>query len=188
MKKTLIFLFCFSVLNLFAAMQYNFHGNRGWLSFDSPTSISFSVSAVSGKEGNNFITEGGGIADYGWYNLDTGTSGSFANGLEWSFTENDKIGLYVKDNSGKTYITTKHSDKSKNVVWGKSRNGEDGIELYGGNFGSNGTHGHYVFKVNVVNLTNQQTPTGQPLPGILATLLIGGTGIWYLCNRKKLMK
>jgi hypothetical protein len=57
----------------------------------------------------------------------------------------------------------------------------------GGNFGSNGTHEYYVFKIDTVSNSNNQ-PTGQPLPGILATLLVGGTGLWYLKNKKRLLK
>ena len=59
------------------------------------------------------------------------------------------------------------------------------ITVGGGNFGSNGTHEYYVFKVNTVPLNN--TPTGQPLPGIIATLIIGGVGITYLRKRKELL-
>jgi len=44
-----------------------------------------------------------------------------------------------------------------------------------------------VFKINAVN-NNENAPNGQPLPGIIATLIIGGIGLWYLKNRKTLLQ
>jgi hypothetical protein len=190
MKRLLIIiLFFISVYSCFGAYQYNVKGNQGWLSFDSKTTLSFDVS-TSGKdkEHENFIDNGNGIADYGWYNLNTGETGSFKNGLTASFSENDKIGLYITDNKGKTYMSTKPGKTSpfENDIWGKSKYIDGTIMIGGGNFGSNGTHEYYVFKVNSAN-NNSNTPTGQPLPGILATLIVGSIAIWYLKNRKHLL-
>lgn len=108
-------------------------------------------------------------------------------GLSATFSENDKIGLYVTDNKGNTYLSTKPQSPFEDDIWGKSRLVNGSLTIGGGNMGSNGTHEYFVFKINSVN-TNTNTPTGQPLPGILATLAVGGTGIWYLKNRKKLLK
>ena len=60
------------------------------------------------------------------------------------------------------------------------------MAVAGGNFGSNGTHEYYVFKVNTNN-TNGNTPSGQPLPGILAVLAIGGSvyGVRKFYKHKK---
>lgn len=188
MKKYFIILLLILNMSAFAAYQYNVKGNQGWLSFDSSTTLSLDVGTTGkDKDHENFIDKGKGISDYGWYNLESGESGSFNNGLTATFTENDKIGLYITDNNGNTYLSTKPTSPFKDDIWGKSKYIDGSIFIGGGNFGSNGTHEYYVFKVNTVG-NSSNTPTGQPLPGILATLLVGGTGLWYLKNRKSLLK
>ena len=103
-----------------------------------------------GKGNNNYIDRGGNFSDYGWYNLDTGSSGSFNNGVSATFSENDRIGLWVKDNAGDIYTTTKPDKNSAdNIIWGKSKIVSGGFSLAGGNFGSNGTKEYYIFKINV---------------------------------------
>ena len=76
-------------------------------------------------------------------------------------------------------------DLGDDIVWGKSSLVDGSLALYGGNKGSNGTHEYYVFQVNTANINNK-TPSGQPLPGIIATLLLGGGTVLYLKKRKKL--
>ena len=185
MKHILILLSLFLCSHVFSAYQYNTKGNQSWISFDSTTDLYFSVER-SGKKNDhdNFIDAGRGIADWGWYNLNTNESGSFKNGLSHSFTENDKIALWVKDNEGRVYSSTKEPSE---FIWGKSDTKDDIFKVYGGNKGSNGSHEYYVFKVTTAP-GNNNTPTGQPLPGIIATLLVGGVGICYLKNRKRLFK
>lgn len=180
----------FALLSAEAAYQYNVKGNQGWLTFDSSTTVAFDLVPESqkGKDNGqeNFIDRGKGVADYGWYSLDTKASGSFNNGASATFNENDRIGLWVKDNAGNVYVSTKPSKPiPDNVLWGKARVIEENMAVAGGNFGSNGTHEYYVFKVNTNN-TNGTTPSGQPLPGIIATLLVGGGTLLYLKKRKKL--
>ena len=188
MKRILTILFLILNISAFAAYQYNIKGNQSWLSFDSKTTLSFEIGTTGkDKDHENFIDRGEGISDYGWYNLESGESGSFNNGLTATFTENDKIGLYVTDNSGKTYLSTKPTSPFENDIWGKSKLVDGSLTISGGNMGSNGTHEYYIFKVTSVP-TNNNTPSGQPLPGILATLLVGGTSLWYLKNRKTLLK
>ncbi|MBO7327749.1 MAG: hypothetical protein J6W00_03135 [Lentisphaeria bacterium] len=191
MKKFIVFLFllCCSA-SLSAAYQYKEEdGKQGWIIFDSTTTVSFDLGrSGKDKDHENFIDRGQGVADYGWYNLDTGDTGSFANGTEATFNENDRIGFYVKDNTGKVFTTTKsveNTDLGKNIIFGKSDMVDGAIALYGGNMGSNGTHEHYVFKVSTAN-ANGKTPSGQPLPGIIATLVVGGGALVYLKKRKKL--
>jgi LPXTG-motif cell wall-anchored protein len=169
------------------AYQYEAKGNQGWLTFNSETTVAFDL-ARSGKDKDheNFIDRGEGIVDFGWYNLDTGTSGSFNNGLAATFSANDRIGLYVTDNKGNTYLSTKPRSPFEDDIWGKARIVDGNLHLYGGNLGSNGTHEYYVFKVNNANASGK-TPSGQPLPGIIATVLIGGGALVYLKKRKKLL-
>lgn len=124
-----------------AAYQYNVKGNQGWLTFDSDTILSLEIGTTGkDKEHINFIDRGEGINDYGWYNLNSGETGSFNNGLTATFSENDKIGLYVTDNQGNTYLSTKPQSPFEDDIWGKSRLENGYLTIGGGNFGSNGTH------------------------------------------------
>ena len=177
-------------VSTFAAYQYNTKGNQVSLSFDSTTTVAFDVGrSGKDKDHENFIDRGEGVVDYGWYNLETGATGSFANGASATFSENDRIGLYVKDSNGNIYTSTKsvkNTSLGTDLIWGKSDVKTGDIAIYGGNKGSNGTHEYYVFKVNTAN-ANGKTPSGQPLPGIIATLLVGSGTLVYLKKRKKLM-
>ena len=193
MKKfALLVLMVCCCASLMATYQYNTKGNQLWLTFDSDTTVSFDLSR-SGKKNDheNFIDKGQGVADYGWYNLDTHEHGSFANGTSATFDSNDRIGLYVKDNEGNVYRSTKSGGEPElgtDLIWGKSSEVDGNIALYGGNKGSNGSHEYYVFKVSTANAANNsKAPSGQPLPGIIATLLLGGGTVLYLKKRKKLM-
>ena len=188
MKKiflsSVLFLLCVSAM---AAYQYNTKGNQGWLTFDAETTLGFELTrSGKDKDHENFIDRGEGIADYGWYNMDTGTSGSFNNGVTATFTENDRIGLYVTDNKGNTYLSTKPRTPFEDDIWGKARIVDGHLSIGGGNMGSNGTHEFYVFKVSSSNANGNNTPSGQPLPGIIATLVVGGGALVYLKKRKKL--
>ena len=185
MKQILILSLLLFCSHAFSAYQYNTKGNQSWITFDSTTDVYFSVER-SGKTNDheNFIDEGAGIADWGWYNLNTNESESFKNGLSHTFNENDKLALWVQDNTGNIYGSTKGLS---NFIWGKSDTTDNVFKVYGGNKGSNGSHEYYVFRVTTAP-NNTNTPSGQPLPGIIATLIIGGVSIYYIGNRKKLMK
>ena len=172
------FLTVSAISSVSAAYQYNVEGNQGWLTFDGDTTVAFDLILDSRKDKDNgqdnYIDRGQGFADYGWYNLETGARGSFKNGASASFTQDDRIGFWVKDNAGDIYVSTKpEKDAAANIIWGKSREIDGGFSVAGGNFGSNGTQEYYVFKVNNAN-SNGKTPSGQPLPGILAVLAVGG--------------
>jgi hypothetical protein len=187
MKKfSSVFAFLFMATAAMAAYQYETKGNQGWLTFDAETTVAFDL-ARSGKDKDheNFIDRGEGVADYGWYNLDTGATGSLNNGLTATFNENDRIGLYVTDNQGNTYLSTKPRSPFEDDIWGKAKIVDGNLFLGGGNMGSNGTHEFYVFKVNTTNANGSKAPSGQPLPGIIATLVIGGGTLVYLKKRKK---
>lgn len=170
-----------------AAYQYESKGNQGWLTFDSETTVAFDLSrSGKDKDHENYIDRGEGVKDFGWYNLDTDATGSFSNGVSATFNANDRIGLYVTDNTGTTFYSTKpDKDAADNILWGKSDIEDGAIAIYGGNKGSNGTHEYYVFKVNNANASGK-TPSGQPLPGIIATMIVGGGTLVYLKKRKKL--
>ena len=184
MRHLLLILLTLFTIPAFAAYQYNTKGNQTWLTFDSATNLYFDVSR-SGKTNDheNFIDKGEGISDWGWYNLNTNESGSFKNGGEFTFTENDKIAVWVKDEQGNIYNSTKEPSE---YIWGKSDLKDGELKVYGGNKGSNGSHEYYIFKVTNVS-SKDKSPSGQPLPGIIATLIIGGGSIVYLKKRKQLL-
>lgn len=182
MKKIYIFLLTiFSSLS-FAAVQYEFHGNQGWLEITGEESISSSIGIVSLKDGTqeNFIDRGGSWKDYGWYNLESKETGSFLSTESFKFSDGDKIGFWVKDNSGQIYTSTKtKSEIFSNSIWGKSKMIDGGISLGGGDFGSNGTHEFYVFQIKTIQ-SDQKPPTGQPLPGIIFVLIFGAAFLVFI--------
>lgn len=186
MKHIFIIVFFFLSCMLFGAMQYNVKGNQGWMTFDSTTELSLELSR-SGKDNDheNFIDMGEGIVDYGWYNLETGEAGSFMNGKTATFTEKDSIGLYVTDNAGNTYLSTKPRSPFEDDIWGKSKLVDGNIIIGGGNLGSNGTHEYYTFAVKTTGINSDKAPSGQPLPGIVATILFGIVFflIWQCINK-----
>ena len=184
MKQLISIIFLLIGMSAMAAYQYNTKGNQGWLTFDSTTTVGIELGRF-GKDNDheNFIDRGNGVTDYGWYNLDTGTSGSFTNGVTATFTESDRIGLYVTDNAGNTYLSTKPSKPFEDDIWGKSKLVDGGITIGGGNMGSNGTHEYYVFKISTAPGNN--TPNGQPLPGIIYTLMTGLLFLVYIYMKRK---
>ena len=187
MKKAFLVVMCLGLaVSAMAAFQYETKGNQGWLTFDSDTTVSFELGRT-GKTNDheNFIDRGEGVVDYGWYNMETGESGSFNNGAAATFSANDRIGLYVTDSKGNTYLSTKPREPFEDDIWGKAKVVDGNLQLGGGNMGSNGTHEFYVFKVNTTNANGSKAPSGQPLPGIIATLVIGGGTLVYLKKRKK---
>jgi hypothetical protein len=83
LSTILLFIFCSP---LFAAYQYNVKGNQGWLTFDSETTLSFEIRTTGkDKDHENYIDRGEGVSDYGWYNMNTGESGSFNNRFKRNF-------------------------------------------------------------------------------------------------------
>ena len=131
MKKSLISFMCVGlVVSTMAAYQYETKGNQGWLTFDSETTVAFDLTrSGKDKDHENFVDRGQGVSDYGWYNLDTGTSGSFKNGLSATFSENDRIGLYVTDNQGNTYLSTKPRTPFEDDTWGKAKHSPDCLKI-----------------------------------------------------------
>jgi len=188
MKKILFAsMFAGLAFSAMAAYQFETKGNQGWLTFDSKTTVAFDLTrSGKDKDHENFIDRGEGVADYGWYNLETGATGSFKDGLSATFSKNDRIGLYITDNKGNTYLSTKPQKPFEDDIWGKARLEDGNLLIGGGNMGSNGTHEFYVFKFNSANASGK-TPSGQPLPGIIATLVVGGGTLIYLKKRKKLL-
>ena len=111
-------------------------------------------------------------------NMKTGALGEFKPG--------DKIVLFVEttDANGTVsrYATFKTAGLDAKDAWMMSDSGES-IVFRWGDFVAGGSPmavpTAYDFVLTTVD------PNGQPLPGIIATLLVGGGGLYYLHRRKK---
>lgn len=119
--------------------------------------------------------------------------GDMKTGALGEFLPGDKIVLWVETTSanGKKETFTMYSPTSQdNDIWMLGKSG-DSIVFNWGDFGVD----YGKKSQNPVNpagfqfavSTNNPNPTsGQPLPGIIATLIVGGGTVVYLKKRKKL--
>ncbi len=182
MKKLLAMVFLtgcsfFFTTPAWGAFQYNWSDNEGWFTFDGSTEMSFDAELQNPE---NYIAYAA-VSDYGWYGLDqqgeyNGTLGSFKDGATATFNENDKIGLWVKDAFGTTFTSTRKGIPGLFTFAGKEDRASGGYTVYVADVLS-GDYRSYVF-------SGTSTSTGQPLPGILATLLAGGAVLWYTKKHK----
>lgn len=116
--------------------------------------------------------------------------GNMRTGVLGEFKPGDKIVLWVETTSadGKKETFTMYSPSSKdNDIWLLGKSGQS-IVFNWGDFGVN--YGKKAQEsVNPEGfqfLLSSSAPSGQPLPGIIATLLVGGGSLVYLKKRKKL--
>ena len=116
--------------------------------------------------------------------------GDMATGALGEFNPGDKIALWLETTSadGKKETFTMYSPSGKtNDIWMLEKSGES-IVFNWGDFGvdygkkSQELSNPEGFQFSV----SSEAPNGQPLPGIVATLLVGGGTIAYLKKRKKL--
>ena len=117
--------------------------------------------------------------------------GDMSTGVLGEFRPGDKIVLWVETTSadGKKETFTMYSPNSEdNDIWMLGKSGQS-IVFNWGDFGvdygkkaqeSINPEGFQFF------LSTGAAPSGQPLPGIIATLLVGGGSLVYLKKRKKL--
>ncbi len=171
-----------------AAYQYNWKGNQGWLSFDGTTTISFEVESTTLKDKKD-PKEISPAIDYGWYNLDqknepAGGYGSFKTDGAATFNEGDKIGLWVKTQAGDVFTSTK--DGVPKGFWGHAEKDDPSLGGYVVYNTNNSGHVAYIFRDGItVASDTEQGPSGQPLPGILAALLVGGAVLFCMKKHKK---
>ena len=117
--------------------------------------------------------------------------GDMKTGVLGEFSAGDKIVLWVETTSadGKKETFTMYSPTTQDSdIWMLSESG-DSIIFNWGDFGVD--YGNK--SQNAINpagfqfaITTNAPPSGQPLPGIIATLLVGGGTVFYLKKRKKL--
>lgn len=111
--------------------------------------------------------------------------GDIKTGVLGEFKPGDKIVLFVEttDANGNVsrYATFKTAGLDAKDAWMMSDSGES-IVFRWGDFAAGSPLAvptAYEFVLTTV------APNGQPLPGIIATLLVGGGGLYYLHRRKK---
>ncbi len=174
MKKILLFLFVLLLCHSsYAAFQYHQKGSNGYFSFDSETSVEMKTSIY-----HNFLTYPSiaPVVDFGYYFLGGNTLYSNDLGFLGQFTTGDRIGIWIKASDGKTYASTGGVSGTFHGTVGQS-GGE--YCLYRPDVLSFGTPSHYEYQ-----LLEAEAPAGQPLPGILATLIAGG-GLLFGMYRKR---
>ncbi len=181
MKKiTMIFLALLS-LNLFAAFQYQVSGyGGGYFSFDGTTSLKMDRSGVHKGLDYLFVKNSLVLGDnsWGYYLLsDRKLVHVQADGFLGTFSSGDKIGIWIANESGEIFTST--NTGNQDYTFGKSGSSGDDFCLYQGSAGIFLTPSHWEYQ-----LSETAAPSGQPLPGVLASLLIGG-GVAYLARRRK---
>ena len=117
--------------------------------------------------------------------------GDMKTGVLGEFSAGDKIVLWVETTSanGKKETFTMYSPTTQDSdIWMLSKSG-DSIVFNWGDFGVD----YGKKSQNAINpagfqfaLSTKAPTSGQPLPGIIATLLVGGGTVLYLKKRKKL--
>ena len=160
----------------FAAYQYT---PKGSFVFDSATTVTMTKpdSTRTGIIGSIYDSIYLTVANYGYYSL----SNPFElisvseGGLLGTFEAGEEIGIWIQNTRGDVYTSTSTP---------YDRNGYSGS--YGDSYCIYATHplfapSHWEYSLSGTE-AGSGAPTGQPLPGLLATLLIGG-GVLALKRR-----
>ena len=183
-----------------AAIQYKVETISGgsWFSVDEKQTVYFNVKDA---EGSNIALKDSVISNIGWYKYSevartilpgaaapTLHTGDMTTGKLGEFSPEDKIVLWIEttDANGKKETFSMFDPKDlKHDIWLKGDAGENVILNWGDYaniFNSQKVANPAGFEFSIT--TNP--PSGQPLPGIIATLLVGGGSLVYLKKRKKL--
>ncbi len=160
--------------------------NIGWYNYNDVAS--YRGSNRDGRPGNNHPGRPGGsqtaaMPELHYGDMKTGALGEFSAG--------DKIVLWVETTSasGKKETFTMYSPTTQDSdIWMLSKSG-DSIIFNWGDFGVD----YGKKSQNAINpagfqfsISTNAPTSGQPLPGIIATLIVGGGTVLYLKKRKKL--
>ena len=164
--------------------------NIGWYNYNDVASYRGNQGGRPGGNHNNWRpgrpggnTTSAAMPELHYGDMKTGVLGEFSAG--------DKIVLWVETTSanGKKETFTMYSPTTQDSdIWMLSESG-DSIIFNWGDFGVD--YGNK--SQNAINpagfqfaITTNAPPSGQPLPGIIATLLVGSGTVFYLKKRKKL--
>ena len=163
--------------------------NIGWYNYNDVASYRGTQGGRPGGDHNNWRpgrpggnTTSAAMPELHYGDMKTGVLGEFSAG--------DKIVLWVETTSanGKKETFTMYSPTTQDSdIWMLSESG-DSIIFNWGDFGVD----YGKKSQNAINpagfqfaISTNAPPSGQPLPGIIATLLVGGGSLIYLKKRKK---
>jgi hypothetical protein len=191
-----------AALQVSAAIQYkmeNFSGGS-WFSVDKKQTVYLNVKKT---DGSNVALGDSVISNIGWYKYNdivhsilpgvsepTLNYGDMKTGALGEFSPEDKIVLWIEttnENGQKQTFSMFNPKDLKHDIWATDKSGEN-IVLNWGDFvnlaGSQKTNNPEGFEFSI---STNAPPSGQPLPGIIATLLVGGGcgSLIYLKKRKK---
>jgi hypothetical protein len=164
--------------------------NIGWYNYDDVASYRGNQGGGPGGKHNNWRPgrPGGNTTSASMPKLHYG---DMKTGVLGEFSAGDKIVLWVETTSanGKKETFTMYSPTTQDSdIWMLSKSG-DSIIFNWGDFGVD----YGKKSQNAINpagfqfaISTNAPPSGQPLPGIIATLLVGGGTVFYLKKRKKL--
>ena len=183
-----------------AAIQYNMETFSGgsWFSVDEKQTVYLNV---KDKDGNAVSLGDSVISNIGWYKYSevartlipgapapTLHTGDMKTGKLGEFSPDDKIVLWIEttDANGKKETYSMFDPKDlKHDIWLQSNAG-DNIVLNWGDFVNIANSQKVATPAGFEFSITTNPPSGQPLPGIIATLLVGGGSLIYLKKRKKL--
>lgn len=158
-------------------LWYSLHGKwdkteeQGYFTFDSQTSLSMSATSEGVISQYLWYKD---IVDYGYYNISDEKLVSNRNGYLGTFDEKDKIGIWIKNSKGQLYTSTK-TDIGGAIFDRSSQRGEskvyciyaDGLNVLWGDMAA---RYEYTFEATPVQ-------NGQPLPGVISSLLVGASAL-----------
>lgn len=180
MKKLLLSALLAIGFSTFATFQYNQVGSQGYFTFDAPTALNMTTSIFNNPFSLHHIAP---ISDFGYYKLgsDKLTGNRFIsadqNNFLGNFTSADKIGIWIQDANHNIYTSTRlHNGFS---TFGSAGSDATNFTLYKP-FSIETYSSHYEYKIMEKN-----APSGQPLPGVLTSLLVAGGVAWGLKKRRE---
>lgn len=167
MKNMFIIAFAAFCISLSAAVQYNIDWNGIYVNEDSTITVKFTNNSLF-KDFNVFgYYLNGDIS--GEFSIDSAKDKEFELG---NFSSGDTIGFFVVQN-GIYYNNFGIHDRY---------NGHYGLETWTDDWSK---YAQFDIKISSKSYDNPSTTSGQPLPGELASLVIGGAS---LIIRRKLKK
>ncbi|MDQ8206511.1 hypothetical protein QEH52_03260 [Coraliomargarita sp. SDUM461003] len=203
-KKTLTFaLLSLSLCasSLMATYQYGDYVDSEYVSYDKKGKSEALTAATDGSLTLEFVnsqdhcgTDGGDISE--WKTLtvkstdskgqvssqDIEISGDWENGSFFidigEFSQGDSLLFYVTDARGNTTDISKN--KNNYIGYEEGKKGVEDAFTFGGKYGYKGkSKVEFAFRVS-----GTQPASGQPLPGVAASMLMGSAGLYWVKRRK----
>ncbi len=207
MKKNLmLFLLCVSACVF--AYEYNggtfqYHSDNvsgtsnGYVTFTGATNLYFTETQIftgTVTKGKNTYTDSmPSIVSWGAYKTDSPTSLITAgkNGFVGTFSASDTLGIWMRSAEGNIYTSTATGVSGQTFAKGAwhqySETSPINFCLYDDvTFNVPGSSFNYTASHFEYTLGSGDAPlSGQPLPGVLASILVGGAGLWAVRRRSR---